>query len=236
LLTESGKGVGPSHAHKKTKKAHEENLNKLLTDRSARAKPFISGFPLKVQQFRALLTKRVINVRRDKLAIFVQLIAPVVFVIIAMAIGRINFSVGSGDYPAVTVDRSLVSNKPFPYGDSSGTLDLTEYAPPGTELAQSGRSRLANKECFCPSSDQDSTLSKNCTSVKAGDKSSITPECVPFFAQTLDGFLLEQQKYRTACKAEKYCDAMFVNEYDVAARRFNHTLMVSLTLNLFNKQ
>jgi len=229
LAIAKGKGVGPSHADKKTKKAHEENLNKLLTDRSARAKPFISGFPLKVQQFRALLTKRVINVQRDKLAIFVQLIAPVLFVIVAMAIGRIKFGGNSGDYPAVTVDRSLVSNKPFPYGDSSGTLDLTVYASVGTNLAQSGRSRLANKECFCPSKDQNAALSKNCTSVKAGEKSSITPECEPFFMQTLDEFLLDQQEYGTACSSEKYCDAMFVNDYDVAARRFNHTLMVNPT-------
>jgi hypothetical protein len=41
---------------------------------------------LKLQQFKALMTKRLLNLRRDYKAVFTQLLGPVLFVLVALSI------------------------------------------------------------------------------------------------------------------------------------------------------
>jgi ATP-binding cassette subfamily A (ABC1) protein 3 len=53
---------------------------------SAPAPVFLRGGALKVQQFKALMMKRLLNMRRDYKAVFTQLLGPVIFVLVALSI------------------------------------------------------------------------------------------------------------------------------------------------------
>ena len=52
---------------KKEIKAAQAQLDSVNSQRATKSKPFVSGAQLKLQQFRALMMKRIINFRRDKM-------------------------------------------------------------------------------------------------------------------------------------------------------------------------
>jgi len=229
-IAEGAGGVAAAEKSKKQMDAAHRRLDSLNSQRAEKAKPFVTGMTLKVHQFRALMMKRVINFRRDKMGILVQLVAPVLFVIIAMLIGKANFEGETGDYPAVVVDRSLVNDGDFPYGAADGALDLGPYTPPAltSKMLRTNRTLRADLRCFCPTKDQADGVPADqlCQPVEVEEEWKIAPVCEPFFPSTFEEYLLQGQEYRTPCNNEPgACDSLFVNAFDVSTKRFDHVLM-----------
>lgn len=195
-----------------------------------------TGVALMRQQFGALMWKRWINTKRDKLAFFTMYVIPATFVVLGLVVVRL--SPGLSDAPPALMDRSFLADKPTALAaspsvaqdDESARLFLERY--PQAELVGTGR--LEQWNCS-GSQSPDGTGGLFGAAAAAGycePEVQACPGCTQLedVPRTLDGWLIERIAPHESCKEagpESTCSALYVSELDNARRTFNMTVAVS---------
>eukprot|EP00238_Polyblepharides_amylifera_P013822 CAMPEP_0196598342 /NCGR_PEP_ID=MMETSP1081-20130531/94265_1 /TAXON_ID=36882 /ORGANISM="Pyramimonas amylifera, Strain CCMP720" /LENGTH=1870 /DNA_ID=CAMNT_0041924027 /DNA_START=155 /DNA_END=5767 /DNA_ORIENTATION=+ len=167
--------------------------------------------------------------------------------IVALVTANLEFVDDDIEFDSVLISRDLVDKKPFSLGMStSAGVSTNQFSEIFNldDLTKTDRTSLAVRSCFCPTSEQEymddlTQISEGLDSsytgyaskskgecVELSDKITTTPTCQDYLTTTLDHFLLSTQEARTSCQFEDgSCDALFVKNYDVDARIFNHTVL-----------
>ena len=95
---------------------------------SARAEadvPLLTGARLLAQQFRALLLKRALNARRDRLAWATQYLVPLFFVALGLGLSHVGSS--GRDYPGAVMGPLYLANKPVKAAAAAGAGDVAAF-------------------------------------------------------------------------------------------------------------
>ena len=203
--------------------------------------PLVTGWMLVVHQFAALLRKRALNAKRDRLAWATQYVVPLLFVVLGLALSHISAS--ARDYPPALLGTSFLANKPLyataapNSGNGSAFFDV--FGAPGITLL-----RAADSIWNCSAA----PVSANAASAMAaalGLSAASTPAycepavtncgalgCTPAglaTASTLDAELLATSERHKNCRqaSRASCAAVFLERSAPASRRFEFTLAAS---------
>ncbi|KAK3284750.1 hypothetical protein CYMTET_7616 [Cymbomonas tetramitiformis] len=210
---------------------------------------FLTGGHLKTQQFKALITKRLINMRRDMSSIVTQLLIPVLFVFLALILASLSSSDGGAKtYFDLAIDDSLLDGKRTHLARSMNTSASTDVDRLldtfGKEKYREyqGVTKQAPCSCFCPTKLQTSDIcyaygddpnhGRPCKEVDLEHNTISTSETCAAVEQTLDGTILSYAEAITACSeagSDVGCDGLYLETYLESSKRFNHTIYVSPT-------
>ena len=252
--TDSNKGAGAASA-----RLTAEDLREAATERKRAAaelrrkialtqtctvadEPLMTGWMLVTHQFAALLRKRALNAKRDRLAWATQYAVPLLFVVLGLALSHISAS--ARDYPPALLGPSFLANKPMfgaaapNAGNASALFDL--FGAPGIKQVQA-----VNSIWNCSAAPASATAAPAALAAALGLSASSSPtSCEPAVtncgsigctpagvatAATLDAELLATSEQHKNCRqvARASCAAIFLERSAPASRRFALTLAAS---------
>jgi ATP-binding cassette subfamily A (ABC1) protein 1 len=188
--------------------------------------PLVTGWALVAHQFWALLRKRALNARRDRLAWATQYVVPMLFVALGLALSHISAS--AGEYPAALFGPSFLANKPLAAaaapGASASDAFAASFDAPGLAWAR-GADSVWNCSMGTSSSGVPSSMASLAMSFglpAGGTTAYCEPEardcaalgCTPAGAATeatLDAALLRGAQRHKNCRqaADAACAAVF---------------------------
>jgi len=203
----------------------------------------------KLQQFKALMMKRLINIRRDPYGILTQLVGPVIFVLIALSISSIQVpDENVTSYPSVDVNRNMVDNiepslaKSDNPGQSAAAY-MENFKSIYGDTFEAEQQLLAPRSCYCLPDNENEDSRGTFNFVEEGEEVvqedqtcavvsdwDVDQSCETFIDNTVDWFLLgKMESYSSCLREEGSCDGLYINHYDQNERIFNHTLLVNPT-------
>ena len=228
------------------KRAAKELRKMAATGKGAEAgagvQPRSAGWRLVLQQFHALLRKRALNARRDRLGWATMYVVPLFFV--ALGLGLCHIGTGDSEYPGAVLGRVYLGNKPMAGGTSGGgdTAALAGAFSPGAVTWRNDATALWS--CTANGTSTNTQLSALAASfgVSLGTvacQPSVT-DCAALgctapgtaTAATLDAFLLATTQSHKNCRQEgpgAPCGAVFVDRASQAGRSFGMTIATSPT-------
>ena len=215
-------------------------------DDAASQTPRCTGWRLVLQQFRALLRKRALNARRDRLGWATMYVVPLFFV--ALGLGLCHVGTGDAEYPGAVLGSVYLGNKPMAGGTSSTGGDGAALAAAFSPGAVTWRSD-AHSQWTCDGvSNATSAASSQLSALAASFGVSLgTVSCQPAItdcaslgctppgaatAATLDAFLLSTTQSHKNCRQEgpgAPCGAVFVDRASLVNRSFALTIATSPT-------
>ena len=204
--------------------------------------PLMTGWTLVAHQFVALLSKRALNAKRDRLAWATQYAVPLLFVVLGLALSHISSS--ARDYPPTLLGPSFLANKPMRTAaapnaaNASALFDL--FGAPGTMWLHtvdstwncSAASATANAAPAALAAALGLSASSSPTSCEPAVTDCGSLGCTPAgiaTAATLDAELLATSEQHKNCRqvARASCAAVFLERSAPASRRFAFTLAAS---------
>ena len=204
--------------------------------------PLMTGWVLVAHQFVALLRKRALNAKRDRLAWATQYAVPLLFVVLGLALSHISAS--ARDYPPALLGPSFLANKPLHAaaapnsGNTSALFD--SFGAPGVI-----RLRDVDSTWNCSAAPASATAAPAALAAALGLSAASSPAycepavtncgalgCTPAgvaTAATLDAELLATSEQHKNCRqvSRASCAAIFLERSAPASRRFAVTLAAS---------
>ena len=204
--------------------------------------PLVTGWQLVAHQLMALLRKRALNAKRDRLAWATQYVVPLLFVILGLALSHISAS--ARDYPAAELGPSFLADKSLfaaaaPGVGSAAAAFFEQSAAPGFTLLRQADSTWncsAAPVAASAASAMASALGLSAASTPAYCEPAVTKcstlGCTPAgaaTASTLDAELLATSEQHKNCRqtSRASCAAIFLERSEPASRRFAFTLAAS---------
>lgn len=202
----------------------------------------VHGWALLCRQFHAMLWKRAIHARRDRLGIVTMYVVPILFVVLGIAVSKIS-NEAFEDPPPSVMDRSYLGNLPTAFSAAMSSMDVAsvvDHLPPA-EVMPVPQSP-GTWRCWQPSPVVDICRPDEIDPIIPGCPNCTAPED---FADTIDGFLLANIPDQATCANPEHtdnasCSALLVDSAAGFAPRpdgitptgtqeVNYTVMVSPT-------
>ena len=218
-----------------TAPASEPDAVRVEMDEPSALDSRVHGLALYRRQFHAMLWKRAIHARRDRLGIVTMYVVPILFVVLGIAVSKISNEAFEDPPPAV-MDRSYLGDLPTAFSAAT-TLDVqrvTDHLPP-SEVLPVPRTGGAWR-CWTPSPVVDVCRPDAFDPIIPGCPNCTAPEDLQ---NTIDGFLLSNIPDQATCANPEHtdnasCAALLVDSAAGFAvpgrtREVNYTVMVSST-------
>lgn len=207
-----------------------------------------TGGALLRQQFSALMLKRWVNARRDRLNLCTQIITPVLCLLAALAINNIEPRDGGIVFSPVTYSREFAGNKPPVFGAAPGqgagaATAMANFPGGGGDFV--GEVPLADgRFCWCPAETQTVSEIYGFAFGARGDEVCAMPElddghqfygvglACDDFISTMDADMIASVgKVDYSCDVQRgtTCDAFYFNQADAEAKAYDVVVMPNPT-------
>jgi hypothetical protein len=209
--------------------------------------PLLVGWPLVAHQFRALLRKRALNARRDRLAWATMYVVPILFVALGLALSHISATVGT--YPPALLGPAFLADKPLAAAAAPGTGSAASAFASAFGSGGLAWARGADSVWNCSGGGGGASSAASSYASLASTLGLSVPSSAPLYcepeagdcaaagctppgaatAATLDAALLAASEPHKNCRqaARASCAGLFVSAAAPPARHFAFTLALA---------